>query len=305
MESRQPLLSICIPTYNRPDVLKECLDSIIHNEAFDDDVEVVVSDNATPGDEVEKVMNLYLECSNVHFYKNTQNIGGEANFIRVLSLGHGKFLKLHNDYSIFTTNGLSNLKKCVHDHLKKNVALYFHNIGEKLCYQYCPSIDDVILSENWGMSWIGSYGFWNEEWNRLKEKDKCSKLLFQQVDWFLRLFPLNGGCVICKAQFTERHNFKAKQGGYNFIQVHTRNFFSIFEPYVKAKIIKKKTLVRLKRRVLVDMLFWIHRLKNDKSKLYSYEYSHSYRILFDQYKQYWWFYAILVYYKLKNKLFTK
>lgn len=301
MENNQPLLSICIPTYNRPDVLKLCLDSIVRNEAFTKDIEVVVSDNATPGSEVDELIKLYSEFSNVYFYKNEYNIGGEANFIKVLSLAHGKFLKLHNDYSLFTTNGLAYLKKCVYDHQENRTALYFHNQGEKLEYQFCNKIDDVILSENWGMSWIGSYGFWREEWNALEDKAKYSKMLFQQVDWFLRLFPSKKGCIICKAHFTERHSFKAKQGGYNFIQVHTHNFFSMFEPYVKKNIIKKKTLICLKRRVLVDMLYWIHKLKKDESHSYSYEYVHPYKILFTQYKQYWWFYVILIYYNLKIK----
>ena len=54
----KPLLSICIPTYNRAHYLKECLGSIVAQ--FDDrdvrdNVEVVVSDNASPDNTRELV----------------------------------------------------------------------------------------------------------------------------------------------------------------------------------------------------------------------------------------------------------
>ena len=46
MENKQPLLSICIPTYNRGDILKENLNYILKLPEFDDSIEIVISDNA-------------------------------------------------------------------------------------------------------------------------------------------------------------------------------------------------------------------------------------------------------------------
>ena len=43
----QPLVSICIPTYNRAECLKETIESIICQPEFlEGKVEIVVSDNA-------------------------------------------------------------------------------------------------------------------------------------------------------------------------------------------------------------------------------------------------------------------
>ena len=36
----KPLLSICIPTYNRADVLFHCINSIVQNKSFNDDIEI-------------------------------------------------------------------------------------------------------------------------------------------------------------------------------------------------------------------------------------------------------------------------
>ena len=45
----QPSLSICIPTYNRADILKKALESICSDPAFltTKEIEVVISDNAS------------------------------------------------------------------------------------------------------------------------------------------------------------------------------------------------------------------------------------------------------------------
>lgn len=40
-----PILSICIPTYNRADILNKSLYILTSNEAFDDQTEVVIVDN--------------------------------------------------------------------------------------------------------------------------------------------------------------------------------------------------------------------------------------------------------------------
>lgn len=57
----QPLLSICIPTYNRSQYLKETIDSIIGQEEFkSENVEIVISDNCST-DDTEIVCKKYIE----------------------------------------------------------------------------------------------------------------------------------------------------------------------------------------------------------------------------------------------------
>ena len=57
MESRKgPLLSICIPTYNRSKSLRICLLSILsQTKGYEEDVEVVVSDNCSDDDTMQVV----------------------------------------------------------------------------------------------------------------------------------------------------------------------------------------------------------------------------------------------------------
>ena len=62
----KPLLSICIPTYNRSKYLKNSIESIICQQEFlDGKVEIVISDNASEDDTPSAVKAYTDRYSNV------------------------------------------------------------------------------------------------------------------------------------------------------------------------------------------------------------------------------------------------
>jgi glycosyltransferase involved in cell wall biosynthesis len=87
----QPLVSICIPTYNSARFLRECLNSIV-NQTYSNK-EIIVSDNAST-DETEKIVKEYVEKYKVKYYKNEKNIGAEANFTRCIELANGEYIAI-------------------------------------------------------------------------------------------------------------------------------------------------------------------------------------------------------------------
>ena len=92
--NNKPLLSICIPTYNRAHYLRECLDNIVcqfKNREVNDQVEIVISDNASE-DNTRKVVEEYQKrFSNIRYFKNSQNLGFDRNVDRVISEAKGVF----------------------------------------------------------------------------------------------------------------------------------------------------------------------------------------------------------------------
>src|SRR3989338_7717414 len=78
----KPLLSICIPTYNRAHYLKECLDSIVaqfNDSEVRDNVEVVVSDNASLDKTRELAEEYCRKFNNIKYFRNNENIGFDLN----------------------------------------------------------------------------------------------------------------------------------------------------------------------------------------------------------------------------------
>jgi glycosyltransferase involved in cell wall biosynthesis len=58
----QPLLSICIPTFNRAYILEKTLHSIVSQKIFQDtnEIEVIVSDNCS-SDNTFEIVNKYIK----------------------------------------------------------------------------------------------------------------------------------------------------------------------------------------------------------------------------------------------------
>ncbi len=101
MIKEQPLLSICIPTYNRADVLDLVLKNIIENRGFDESIEIVISDNAST-DNTFEICKKYIDVfQNIKYFRNGKNVRDE-NFWLVLNRATGKYRKLQNDYLGFT-----------------------------------------------------------------------------------------------------------------------------------------------------------------------------------------------------------
>jgi glycosyltransferase involved in cell wall biosynthesis len=92
----QPLVSIGIPTYNRPSGLKDALDCIT-NQTYSN-LEIIVSDNSSPGDRVCNLMKEYMKNdSRIRYFKQTKNIGPIENFEFVLAKAKGSYFAWASD----------------------------------------------------------------------------------------------------------------------------------------------------------------------------------------------------------------
>lgn len=91
--SLHSLVSIGIPTYNRPELLENVLRSI-SNQTYKN-IEVIVSDNATSGEnknKVESVIEKYKRLiPNLTFFPQKENLGAAENFRFVLRKASGKY----------------------------------------------------------------------------------------------------------------------------------------------------------------------------------------------------------------------
>lgn len=118
------ILSICIPTYNRANCLEECLNSIAKSIAgFEDDVEIVISDNAST-DTTQKVVEKFCgTLSVIRYFRNVENIGGERNFRLVASLAEAEYILVFGDDDKMAAAAI----EIILDKIKKGVDLLVLN----------------------------------------------------------------------------------------------------------------------------------------------------------------------------------
>jgi len=89
---KKPVLSICIPTYNRSRYLNKLLPTLFSElKEFPHATEVILSDNCST-DQTEKIILSYSEEVNLKYFRHGINCGAYANYMFSLSKGSGEFL---------------------------------------------------------------------------------------------------------------------------------------------------------------------------------------------------------------------
>ena len=100
---KTPLLSICIPTYNRSALLRRTLEAITAEPAFSDgeEIEITVSDNLST-DETPDIAREFAARfpGRIVYYRQDQAVDPHFNFKNALDIGTGRWLKLHTDTAI-------------------------------------------------------------------------------------------------------------------------------------------------------------------------------------------------------------
>jgi glycosyltransferase involved in cell wall biosynthesis len=120
---KTPTLSICIPTYKRAHYLDECLNSIIiqlnRNQELQDEVEVVISDNASPDNTKEIAEKYRAQFTHFTYTKNETNVGFDMNVYNVVKHAKGKYCWYLGDDDVIVNGAIdfiyNNLKDDAYD----------------------------------------------------------------------------------------------------------------------------------------------------------------------------------------------
>jgi hypothetical protein len=92
-----PLVSICIPTFNRGRYLRSLLNELsTQMQTFVHSYEIVVADNASP-DDTPEVIQGFSACLPIRSFRHTHNIGGFPNWQFVMSQAQGRYLVYLSD----------------------------------------------------------------------------------------------------------------------------------------------------------------------------------------------------------------
>jgi len=128
-----PLVSILIPTYNRPEYFKLALDSAI-NQTYRN-IEIIVGDDSTDNRTELLIKRDYLpRLKNVVYYHNENNLGQFENDLKLFAMARGEYINYLMDDDLF-------------GHLKvEKMMNYFTNDDKKeisLVTSYRAIINDV------------------------------------------------------------------------------------------------------------------------------------------------------------------
>ena len=131
----EPLVTIGLPTYNRPAGLKKCLEHISHQTY--PNLEIIISDNCSTDENVQKIIQEYAaKDSRVSAIRQEVNIGLEENFNFVFSRSSAEYFIWMSDDDYFDPDYVSECMRLLlknPDHvLCSGVAKYY--TGDKFLF---------------------------------------------------------------------------------------------------------------------------------------------------------------------------
>ena len=89
--AKHPVLSICIPTYNRSGALSRTLENLEREIAgLEGKVEICISDNCSP-DDTGKIVDKWKEKLPITYNRNKENMGYDINALRAMQIAQGEF----------------------------------------------------------------------------------------------------------------------------------------------------------------------------------------------------------------------
>jgi len=107
------LLSICIPTFNRPLHLANCLNSLYQQKNVGKkDFEICISDNCSKYN-ILKIIKPFKKKLNINYQKNKKNIGFAMNVLKVSLMAKGKFIWFLGDDDLVIKNSITYLTKLI------------------------------------------------------------------------------------------------------------------------------------------------------------------------------------------------
>lgn len=103
--SQESLVSVIIPTYNRPAYLKDAIGSAVQQQYRN--IEIIVSDDCSP-QSPQAIIDDFQD-SRIRFRRNSQNLGIALNFVNAVMEARGKYVASLNDDDLWNEDFLEKL----------------------------------------------------------------------------------------------------------------------------------------------------------------------------------------------------
>lgn len=249
----QPIISICIPTYNRAEYLKKTLLAITSENIFLDsyDIEIIISNNCST-DGTHSVCEQFLKKfpDKIKYIRQEKPVHWEKHLIKVLDYGSGEFLKLNNDTCYFNRKALEKLVNYLKSP-EKNDIVFLHNKNDYIEKNIYSSFNDCIKNISYDITWISSLCINKQVYENLKGKIEHYDSLMPQVDLYGKAFLYDYNVIVWRENLMSVIEVYKKGANYNIAEVFGKKYFEILNDYIgKKNGLSKDTIEEEKHKII-------------------------------------------------------
>lgn len=252
---KKPLLTICIPTWNREKCLRmslERFDNQIH-DVEDGELELIVSDNASD-DHTPEVVEMFIQKGLPIIYnRNNENLGPDGNFLKCMHLAKGKYIFLLGDDDFLRPNAL----RTILDNLKKDdyglIQLHrFRSIrADRREYENHRAFFVKLGIE---ITCMTGNIFLRDAVDAVDNPDQYRKTNLLQVPFYIQAALMKKKNLIINQWFFDYNMDSGNCGGYNFFKVFLNNFMTIWNSFGEKGAVDKSCLDAIKKKIYFSKL---------------------------------------------------
>lgn len=274
MENKQPLLSICIPTFNRAKFLEGSLKSF--EEQFRDvnksEIELYVSDNCSEDYTPKVVQSAIQRGLPITYNRNEQNLGPDRNFLHCMQWASGKYIWLLGDDDLLKPG----IVKYILDQLRNHDYGLVHlsvvsNKNSLPEIQEYDNLEKFLKNVSFWITFMSGSIFLKESVSQVKSHEKYIASYLLQVPFYIKSASLRKKNLFVRKSVMQNGLDASSNGGYNFYQVFVENYLNIWKAYADKGIVSKKCYEFIKKDIYVNFIIkynWmlLIRQKNIKSE---------------------------------------
>lgn len=263
------LISICIPTRDRVDILRETLQSLLDQNVDTELYEICVSDNSPTDETKEFLKKEFGDVPNLVYKKS--DCKGFLNSIEALKLGRGKLLKLHNDYSKFRPGSLQQIIDCTQNYELEKPEIFFAlgSIKTKNKLSEQISFDEFLNVISYYSTWSSAFSIWKNDFDELMEQHVDLDGMFPHTSLLFALTDKKK-YVVDNYEYVENQPLK-KKGGYNLVDNFVRIYLSMVSDLLKKNHISKNTYDKIEREIIKFTAMWYATVLLDKRFTFSFD----------------------------------
>lgn len=253
------LISICIPTCKRADILKLTLDSIYESNVNREMFEICISDNSDTDETQKLIASKYSDKKNLVYKKTT--VKGFLNSVEALKLGSGKLLKLHNDYSIFQQESFEKILRVVEKYTGTDSILFF-SMGERKNREKImefKTFDDFLYNISYYSTWSSSFAVWKTDMHMFLKYGTDVNFMYPHTSILFslthkELYVVDDTCYVTNVT-------PKKKGGYNLANNFVNIYLTMVENLLAKGAIQRRTFKKIKNEIIMFTAFWNYNVK--------------------------------------------
>ena len=300
--NEQPLLSICIPTYNRCTILDKSMQII--KKQFDllknkDNIEIIVSDNHSQDNTPEIVNRLIKQNLPIRYIRNRTNIGPDRNFVQCFTQAKGKYLWLLGDDDFIKEGALEKIINILSSGTYGIVHLQMFANEKQDSYTIYDDIQKFATDINIWFTFI-SANIVNTAYVTTVDIESYLDSYLIQTPLYITAALSERKNVLIHEKLLEDGILNSTNGGYNLFEVFVSNYLRIWRGFLKNKKLKRSSYEKIKYYLLKDFLIiYIYRLLIKKD-IGNFKVDLAWKILLTTYGVYPYFYSCFVIFGIKE-----